>query len=895
MQNSPTLAETFRAETRTGGGWAAAGPWEDAAAAVRTGLRLLDGDPAAVVRVAGPDGAAAVPAGPFPTGLPAAWALLSAGRVGEAAALYAARFERGGAIHGRSLYRNLEAIGPGGIAVGALYALLPGVPWNAVLHPARAIDGRTPEGLRDNLAFLHLAAEIGPEDPAVVHDIACGILRVEPPTPERIRLALMLLHHAWETAPHRPAPLGRMANLLLALRELDRLFQVCRLLERVPGCHPVFRLVRALLTLEMGEPAQARRLLRAILDDHPGHADAHGALALAAAMEIAALPFTDRGTGGRSLIGPAEAAARAALALDEGNPTAHLALAMLYDLFGRWAESAAHAGRVLAACPAMSYALFLVARSHQASNRLAEADAAFTELHRCCGNDAALRHRSHLRRWSGALDGSVVFTPIPDGPWTEAPWTEEGGDPALVADTRILRLCPLADHGFALALAVADLRPAGAGEETVLLEGLRDHALRLSVDAAGTLALSVGDGTRWSLLERAPLATLDGGAASVRLRLTRSTGGFAAHVDAGGFAAAIDGAGRRVFPCPDAFAIPGDTLVIGRRDRLLDPLPFRLAGFRLGIAPYRPGPPSRRVHVVSFFFGEAYARMFVNTLLPSLFLAENLPDLRRDHAVSVRVYCTDAEAPLIAPALDVLRRQGFAVALDLDVIGCRAGDPRANLGDCVADAIAEALREDAVIVMAQPDHVFGRGLAGRIRALPRHGYLVCGHPRVDTRGLEAVERLVGDPARHRALDNADLVRLAVEGFPHNTLRAGLAGDEYWLRARREEDRVVVNFKEPPPLAFYPARDLLAMLTGDGYTIPFEAIDHDVVDLMHRTGRLHAVTDSRDFFWLEFSPDRKNAPTIFNDYWSRGAQAMRALDLHWHTRGKAGESGGGAPP
>ncbi|WP_180286804.1 hypothetical protein [Azospirillum oleiclasticum] len=872
MQNIPKSAETFRAETRTGGGWAAAGPWEDAAAAVRTGLRRLEGDPAAVVRVAGPDGAAPV------AGLSNAWTLLSAGRAGEAAALYAARFERGGAIHGRALYRNLEAIGPGGVAVGALYALLPGVPWNAVLHPAPAVDGRTPEGLRDNLAFLHLAAEIGPEDPAVLHDIACGILRVEPPTPERIRIALTLLHHAWETAPHWPAPLGRMANLLLALRELDRLFQVCRLLERLPGCHPVFRLVRALLTLEMGEPAQARRLLRGLLDEHPGHADAHGALALAAAVEIAALPFTDRGTGGRALIGPAEQAARAALALDGGNPTAHLALAMLYGLFGRWAESAAHAGRVLAACPAMSYALFLVARSHQARNRLAEADAAFTGLHRRGGNDAALRHRSHLRRWSGALDGSVVFTPIPDGPWTE-----EGGDPALVADTRILRLCPLADHGFALTLAVEDLRPAGAGEETVLLEGLRAYALRLSVDAGGTLALSVGDGSRWSLLERAPLARLDG-ATSIRLTLTRR---------AGGFTAVVDGGGRRDFPCSDAFAIPGDTLVVGPGDRPLDPLPFRVAGFRLGIAPYEPGLPSRRVHVVSFFFGEAYARMFAGTMLASLFLAENLPDLRRDHAVTVRVYCTDAEAPLIAPALDLLRRQGFAVELDLDVIGCRAGDPRANLGDCVADAIAAALREDAVIVMAQPDHVFGRGLAGRIRALPRHGYLVCGHPRVDTAGLAAVERLVGDPARHRALTNADLVRLAVEGFPHNTLRAGLAGDEYWLRARREADRVVVNFKEPPPLAFYPARDLLAMLTGDGYTIPFEAIDHDIVDLMHRTGRLHAVTDSRDFFWLEFSPDRKNAPTIFNDYWSRGAQAMRALDLHWHT-GKAGESGGGPP-
>lgn len=93
-----------------------------------------------------------------------------------------------------------------------------------------------------------------------------------------------------------------------------------------------------------------------------------------------------------------------------------------------------------------------------------------------------------------------------------------------------------------------------------------------------------------------------------------------------------------------------------------------------------------------------------------------------------------------------------------------------------------------------------------------------------------------------------------------------------------------NTPEPAviePLAVCPARDLLAMLTADGDAIPFEAIRH-------------AVTDSRDVFRLEFSSNRKNAPTIVDNHWSRGAQAMRGLDLHWHTGRQAGGSGGRQP-
>ena len=166
-----------------------------------------------------------------------------------------------------------------------------------------------------------------------------------------------------------------------------------------------------------------------------------------------------------------------------------------------------------------------------------------------------------------------------------------------------------------------------------------------------------------------------------------------------------------------------------------------------------------------------------------------------------------------------------------------------------------------------------------------YDYLVVGHPRVM---METAYRdLRADLARpdvDQFFTNEYLVDLAMHRHPHLVIQTGLNNPtEFWWNSRREGDTYRTRFKEPPPVAYYPARDMLCVMTGNPYTLPFETIDHDIVDLMHRTGRLKWIDNSQDFFWIEYCKRTRNVPTIYNRYWSPAARMFSQTDLNWHLK------------
>ena len=58
-----------------------------------------------------------------------------------------------------------------------------------------------------------------------------------------------------------------------------------------------------------------------------------------------------------------------------------------------------------------------------------------------------------------------------------------------------------------------------------------------------------------------------------------------------------------------------------------------------------------------------------------------------------------------------------------------------------------------------------------------------------------------------------------------------------------------------------------------YTPSFEAIDHEIVDLMNAQGRLKLVSDSKKFFWVEYCKKFRNYPFLINDYWSTTSREL----------------------
>ncbi|MCP5366070.1 MAG: tetratricopeptide repeat protein [Hyphomicrobiales bacterium] len=581
---------------------------------------------------------------------------------------------------------------------------------------------------------------------------------------------------------------------------------------------------------------------------------------------------------GDAALDEAQALFDQALAADPDDVPALAGLANLHMERGDWEEAEVACLRALAMEAEFEPARHTLSQTYLYLGRLDQAEDVGHALLRDARDPGSMacvatRHvLPHVARWRGALDGLIRYGDgLPDA----------DGDLPDAASLRAVGTAPLAvlaDHDFRLDATFADL-PADGRRHLLLADQPATRGARaapgggfgyqVTWEAAGHPALSLGDGTAWTILDHAALGGGPGGGRGFHLRLTRRGGLLAAEVD-----------GETVLRVPLDFdhAIPGDTLRVGEG-------PCAPRRLRLYIdAAARPGPAGRqRVELLTVFYGDMFSRMLCDTLFPSLMLPGNLPALMAEREVVQNIYCTSRELPLIRRHLRALDRAGIGHMVDTAILDAGGDWVRNRIYLAVVDQIERALDTGAVIVMAPPDHIFGRGLARTVGAMGPGDYLLAGHPRVDMDAAYVHFRdLFRDPAATAALDNAALVDFAMHRHPHHVVTTGLANpDEPWWNARRDGDTYKARFKEAPPLAFQPSRDLIGVITGAPYAPPFETIDHDIVDLMQRTGRLKWIDDSRDFFWIEYCKMSRNVPTIRNTYWSPAARLLSEAELTWH--------------
>lgn len=570
----------------------------------------------------------------------------------------------------------------------------------------------------------------------------------------------------------------------------------------------------------------------------------------------------------------------AALAPDAARAFDGLASVDLVE--GRWAEAEANARCAVALDPGLIQGRHRLSLTLQHQGRIAEAEAEARALLARAGDgpsvsrDSTARILPHLVRWQGRLDHAVVYT---DEDVEAAPPPAAAPPPV-----GILPLAVLADHDFCLDVALGPL-PAEGRRDRVLVRDkteaesrrpgleLMTHGMLIGLDGAtGAPWLSLGDGRRWSPVDRHPLSAGADCRGGFALRLVRRGGHLAAF---------LDGRPTAEARIPSGHAIPGDTLVVGTGAADPGALGLDVRGFRVRIANYRREPERfrRRVHMLSVFYGDLFARLLTETMFPSLLLSGNLSDLRKVREVVHNIYCTGAEVPLLRRHFRRLESLGIPYTLDTKLLESGRGWVRNRIHLAVIDQIERAIADEAVVLMAPPDHVFGHGLARAVTSMAPLEYLVAGHPRVDLeRGFPAIRRLLAGPD---PIDNRTLVDAAMRRFPHHVVTTGLANpQEPWWNAEVRRDGFAVRFKEPPPLAFHPTRDLIAVMRGTAYAPPFETIDHDLVDLAWRTGRLRWIADSDEFFWVEYCKMSRNVPTIRNTYWSPAARMLARAELRF---------------
>lgn len=440
---------------------------------------------------------------------------------------------------------------------------------------------------------------------------------------------------------------------------------------------------------------------------------------------------------------------------------------------------------------------------------------------------------------------------------------------------RRLHQAVLADHDFIIDLAFTLERLPQP--HCFLVESTAPFALEICIDDRGNLFLSLGNGTKWARASRYYACPVHPGRRHA-LRIVRT-----GHK----FELVMDGRSElEVYVHPE-FTVMGDGLIVGGRHMRRSEMPFVIHEAGVRIARYADEPHWPRIKMMTMFYGDLFADMIHHSMLPSLMVEDGVLDLLKDHEVSQIVYCTPNELKRVEDYCRKLERLGIRTEIDCDLMSHWESDIRPILGEAVLDTVANALREQAIILFCPPDHVFGRGLAKLVRSMKNHQYVVCGHPRITLEeGYPHIKTLLSDGVSARRLRNADLVALAMDRYPHHVTRTrtGVGPKELWWTAKDDGAHYTVRFKEPPPVAFYPSRDIIALMAGAPFAPMFETVDHDLVEFMLRSGRLRAVTDSREFFWIEYCSHFRNYPALRNDYWSHAAQTFANLDLRWFKDG-----------
>jgi len=274
------------------------------------------------------------------------------------------------------------------------------------------------------------------------------------------------------------------------------------------------------------------------------------------------------------------------------------------------------------------------------------------------------------------------------------------------------------------------------------------------------------------------------------------------------------------------------------------------------------------------FYGEKFLDLFHKILLPSLWLPGNIPALlHNDFDVSHRIYCPRPECEALT---HYALNSEIKVEFNDNILST---NHEAARHEGLYRCLQHHIHRGTLTVFAPCDHVFGEGLYRVIKDIQPGEYLVCGHPRIDyENGLEAVAAFLETP---HSTNNRELVWLCMNSIPHPMVVHGKTNRETYWRTIRQGDHWETYFAEPPPVAFWSVPDFFDAWRKPTLHADWEVIDHDLPNHCYKRGRLKLVTDSREFFWAEFTSNRQYVPTLYTRLELESLFYCHTIPLRWY--------------
>jgi hypothetical protein len=431
----------------------------------------------------------------------------------------------------------------------------------------------------------------------------------------------------------------------------------------------------------------------------------------------------------------------------------------------------------------------------------------------------------------------------------------------------------LANNDFELrgTFQIDALHPAM--DHCYIYSGLIDYAWLVGVNRHQQLSLWLGNGISWNLYNGLALDCYVEKNRQYEIRLTRIGDILTVDVDQ-----------RRIntLTLPRNYNILGSHLGVGIMGKTRSLWNMKIDIPYLRISSSTPHSPAfgKKINLISVFYGASYSDALQEIMFPSLLLEQNIPALK-GREISHYIYCSENEVASLQKHVVMLKNMGIECIVNANMIPA-SGNQRDYLYLPFLKEMERSIAESSIVVMAQPDHVFGRGLAKIIDAMKPYEYVVCGHPRVsEERGRRRYPEFLSDQLRKKSSGNRDFVSLAINELTHPMVAHGLMHMEPYWHAIRRQSYLSVYFKEPPPLCFHAHPEMINVVLGDTVFGRFETIDHDLVDFAYQQKRLKIIDDSDEFFWTELTKDDVYNPTIYNKYWSEAARTLFHHELKWH--------------
>lgn len=281
----------------------------------------------------------------------------------------------------------------------------------------------------------------------------------------------------------------------------------------------------------------------------------------------------------------------------------------------------------------------------------------------------------------------------------------------------------------------------------------------------------------------------------------------------------------------------------------------------------------QEIEILSPFWGERFASMFVDSCLPSV-LQSGVDKLCREIPTRLSICCPLSDWYEIKNK--VLETVGD-LPIDVQWIPLESPDgySKSRLMSFVRSRVAASINVDRVIVFAFPDLIFGRGLDRLIADSERGVYVVCFQIRTS---FELGAKFLKSVIKEAQYRNRDLVNLGIKVYPHTITRLAFEERHDYLHLSKRHNMYLAYFKEPPPVLMRGSALTFELGFSNPFFGEFECLDHDIPDLMLKHGMLRAVDDSEYFCWLEQTPESQYQKMISNSFNLESALYLKRLGV-----------------